>query len=160
MAPTNSTLEVHTLMWCPFPRHLWQICLGYCWMKWLLSLQNKTLAALSRETSPTDDADRCRCKSDAPPVFGAWSSLSCSAPGVVCLPPRDSPPSPVARRGRRCPVHYLGHGHHQRLQLRAEVADCRVEFLAGRGVRPTLTVARRSLHAICWVFSELGELTG
>ena len=32
---------------------------------------NKTLPVLSRETSPTDDADRCRCKSDAPPVFGA-----------------------------------------------------------------------------------------
>ena len=43
MTPTNSTFEVHCLMWCPFPPHLWQICLGHCKVKWFLSLQTKHL---------------------------------------------------------------------------------------------------------------------
>ena len=141
IAPTNSTLEVHSLMWCLFPPHLWQICLGHCWMKWLLSPQTKHLLSFRARRPP-------RMMRVLLGDARSLMLLRCSVPGTVCLPPCDSPPSPVARRGRCCPLHYLGHGHRQRLQLRAEVADCRV--------RTTLTLPCYLLS----FFSEPWGLTG
>ena len=44
LAPTNSTLEVHSFMW--------QICLGHCWMKWLLSPQTKRLLSFRARRPP------------------------------------------------------------------------------------------------------------
>ena len=52
MTPTNSTLEVHSLMWCPFPPHLWQICLGHRWLKRLLSPQTKHLLSFRARRPP------------------------------------------------------------------------------------------------------------
>ena len=44
LAPTNSTLEVHSFMW--------QICVGHCWMKWLLSPQTKHLLSFRARRPP------------------------------------------------------------------------------------------------------------
>ena len=52
LTPTNSTLDIHFFMWCPFPPHLWQICLGHCWMKWLLSPQTKHLLSFRARRPP------------------------------------------------------------------------------------------------------------
>ena len=135
LAPTNSTLEVHSFMWCPFPSHLWQVCVGHCWMKWLLSQETKHLLSFRARRPPRIMRILL---GDAPSLM----LLRCSAPDQAFLVRRlercASRPltlsrrsSPVARRGRRCPVHYLGHGHRQRLHLRADVFDCCVKFLAG-----------------------------
>ena len=154
LAPTNSTLEVHSFMWCPFPPHLWQVCVGHCWMKWLLSPETKHLLSFRARRPPR----MMRIFfGDAPSLM----LLRYSAPGQAFLVRRlercasrpltlSRRPSPVARRGRHCLVHYLGHGHRQRLHLRADASDCCVKFLTGD--------VRRDLHGICCAFfRSLGD---
>ena len=81
MAPTNSTFEVHSLMWCPFPPHLWQICLGHCRMKWLLSPQIKHLLFFSvrRLIKPclvVRRLERCACRPATFPRRPSQQALS------------------------------------------------------------------------------------
>ena len=85
LAPTNSTLEVHSFMWYPFPPHLQQICLGHCWMKWLLSPQTKHLLSF-----------RARC----PPRM--MRILLGDAPSLMLLPCSAPDQAFLVRRLERC----------------------------------------------------------
>ena len=98
MAPTNSTLEVHSLMWCPFPPHLWQIYLGHCWMKWLLSPQTKHLLSFRARRPPRmirillgDAPSLMLLRCSAPDQDFLVRRLERCASRPVTLPRRPSP---------------------------------------------------------------------
>ena len=112
----------------------------------------------ARQTSPMDDAGFFSVvlsyKMTLVSSNRTLAVLRCSAPdqalAVRCLErcasrPSTLPPSPAARRSRCCPVHYLGHCHHQLLQLCGEVADCRLR-LRGTFHRSSTLRGRHSTH--------------
>ena len=115
------------------------------------------LTVSARETSPMDDAGFFSVALSYKMVLVSpnrtLAVLRCSAPdqalapvpGAVCVPLRDSSPSPAARRSICCPVHYSGYGHHQLLQLCVEVADCRLR-LRGTFHRSSTLRGRYSTH--------------
>ena len=112
----------------------------------------------ARQTSPMDDAGFFSVvlsyKVALVSPNRTLAVLRCSAPdqalAVRCLEwcasrPSTLPLSPAARRNRCCPVHYLGHGHHQMLQRCVEVADCRLR-LRGTFHRSSTLRGRHSTH--------------
>ena len=106
LTPTNSTLEVHSFMWCPFPPHLWQICLGHCWMKWLLSPQTKHLLSFRARRPPRmmrillgDAPSLMLLRCSAPDQAFLVRRLERCASRPMTLPRR---PSPVAAGAVPC----------------------------------------------------------
>ena len=130
MAPTNSTFEVHFLMWCAFHPHLWQICLGHCRMKALVS--TKFL--------------RCSAPDQALVV---WRLEWCACRPVT-LPRR---PSPIAAGAVPCTTWDMVIISDSSFVLRSPIA---VLNSSREGVFDPPSY----LHAICCRFLEPRGLTG
>ena len=98
LTPTNSTLEVYSFMW--------QICLGHCWMKWLLSPQTKHLLSFRARRPPRmmrillgDAPSLMLLRCSAPDQAFLVRRLERCASRPMTLPRR---PSPVAAGAVPC----------------------------------------------------------